>query len=65
MGLVRRRCGELCLDVVDTYSSHGVGSRKTFGGIEAREESEVELELRRQSFGVGVEGRVAKYGYAV
>jgi len=37
MALVRCRCGKLCLGVVDTYSSsHGVGSRKCFGGYQGR-----------------------------
>jgi hypothetical protein len=45
--------------LVDTYSSHGVGSWKTFGGIKGAARSEVRLELRRQSYGVGEVARVA------
>jgi hypothetical protein len=49
MALVRCRCGKLCLGVVDTYSSHGVGSRKCFGGYQGRAgRSEVQLELLGQ-----------------
>jgi hypothetical protein len=67
MALVRCRCGELCLgcSLVDTYSSHGAGSWKTFGGIKGAARSEVKLELRRQSYGVGEVARVAIYEYAV
>jgi hypothetical protein len=50
---------------VDTYGSHGVGSWKTFGGIKGAARSEVKLELRRQSYGVGEVARVAIYEYAV